>query len=203
MLVANPHRINHRELQILAQRAKGSIKHIYLHWTAGRYGQVFDDYHLNIDEHGEIYQTCTSLDELKAHTWKRNTHSVGITLCCAYGAILSSRWQPIYNGYEPTELQISQMAAVVAILCHELELEISFSTVKTHAEVAFLDGYGPGQDDPDIRWDLLAVSGLPVTKNLRPGGYLLREKALEYSKLFEHNKVLNMPQQQELELLAA
>ena len=95
------------------------------------------------------------------------------------------------------------MAAVVAILCRELELEISFSTVKTHAEVAFLDGYGPGQDDPDLRWDLLALSGLPVTKNLRPGGYLLREKALEYSKLFEHSKVLELPQPQELELLAA
>ena len=95
------------------------------------------------------------------------------------------------------------MAAVVAILCHELELEISFSTVKTHAEVAFLDGYGPGQDDPDLRWDLLALSGLPVTKNLRPGGYLLREKALEYSKLFEHSKVLEeMTQMQELNLLA-
>ena len=54
-----------------------------------------------------------------------------------------------------------------------------------------------------LRWDLLALSGLPVTKNLRPGGYLLREKALEYSKLFEHSKVLELPQPQELELLAA
>ena len=167
MLVSNPRRIYHKELQILARKAKGSIKHIYLHWTAGRYGQAFDDYHLNIDERGEIYQTCNSLTDLKAHTWKRNTAAVGITLCCAYGAVLNSRWQPVYNGYEPTELQIAQMAAVVAILCRELELEISFSTVKTHAEVAFLDGYGPGQDDPDLRWDLLALSGLPVTKNLR------------------------------------
>ena len=54
-----------------------------------------------------------------------------------------------------------------------------------------------------LRWDLLALSGLPVTKNLRPGGYLLREKALEYSKLFEHSKVLEeMTQMQELNLLA-
>ena len=203
MLITNPRRIYHRELQILARKAKGSIKQIYLHWTAGRYGQAFDDYHLNIDERGEIYQTCGSLTDLKAHTWKRNTAAVGITLCYAYGAMLNSRWQPVYNGYEPTELQIAQMAAVVAILCRELELEISFSTIKTHAEVAFLDGYGPGQDDPDLRWDLLALSGLPVTKNLRPGGYLLREKALEYSKLFEHSKVLEeMPQIQELNLLA-
>ena len=203
MLVPNPKRIKHKEVRALAKNAKGRIKHIYLHWTAGRYGQAFDEYHLNIDERGEIYQTCNSLTDLKAHTWKRNTAAVGITLCCAYGAMLNSRWQPVYNGYEPTELQIAQMAAVVAILCRELELEISFSTVKTHAEVAFLDGYGPGQDDPDLRWDLLALSGLPETKNLRPGGYLLREKALEYSKLFEHSKVLEeMQQMQELNLLA-
>ena len=63
MLITNPRRIYHRELQILARKAKGSIKHIYLHWTAGRYGQAFDDYHLNIDERGEIYQTCNSLTE--------------------------------------------------------------------------------------------------------------------------------------------
>ena len=203
MLVANPHRINHHELQILAQRAKGSIEHIYLHWTAGRYGQAFDDYHLNIDEHGEIYQTCRTLNDIKMHTWKRNTRSIGIALCCAYGAILNCKWNPLYNGYAPTQLQVSQMAAVIAILCHELELEISFATVKTHAEVAFLDGYGPGQDDPDMRWDLLSLSGLPETKNLLPGGHMLREKALEYSKLFEHNKVLEVPKPQELELLAA
>ena len=203
MLVTNPKRITHNELQILARRAKGSIEHIYLHWTAGRYGQVFDDYHLNIDEHGEIYQTCRELTDIKAHTWKRNTRSIGITLCCAYGALLNCRWNPVYNGYPPTELQVAQMAAVVAILAHELELEIDFSTVKTHAEVALIDGYGPGQDDPDMRWDLLALIGLPETKSLRPGGCLLRAKALEYSKLFERSKVLEMPQPEEIALLAA
>ena len=104
MLVPNPKRIKHKEVRALAKNAKGRIKHIYLHWTAGRYGQAFDDYHLNIDERGEIYQTCNSLTDLKAHTWKRNTAAVGITLCCAYGAVLNSRWQPVYNGYEPTEL---------------------------------------------------------------------------------------------------
>lgn len=25
------------------------ISQIYLHWTAGRYGQLYDDYHFNID----------------------------------------------------------------------------------------------------------------------------------------------------------
>ena len=37
MLVDNPQPITHKELLTLAQFAKGSIKHIYLHWTAGHY----------------------------------------------------------------------------------------------------------------------------------------------------------------------
>ena len=200
MLVTNPRRINHRELRILAQQAKGSIKHLYLHWTAGRYGQCFDDYHLNIDSGGEIYQTCNSLTDFKAHTWRRNTGAVAITLCCAYGAILSSREMPIYDGFPPTELQINQMAAVVAILCNELELEISFDTIKTHAEAAKLDGYGVGQGDPNLRWDLWMLPGLPQTKNLRFGGYVLREKAMEFSKYFEYSKIVPVPPPAELPL---
>ena len=96
------------------------------------------------------------------------------------------------------------MAIVVAILCRELELEISFSTVKTHAEAALLDGYGPGQNDPDMRWDLLRLSGLPETRALRPGGELLRKKALAYSEkmliaqLLKHSEEVEQP-----ELLAA
>ena len=182
MLVSNPRRINHEQLHILAKSAKGGIDKLYLHWTAGTYGQVFDDYHINIDEHGEIYLTCNTLRDLKSHTWNRNSRSVGITLCCAKGAVLNYRWKPVFAGYPPTEEQVEQMAIVIAILCRELELEISFTTVKTHAEVALLDGYGPGQDDPDLRWDLFTLSGLPETKALRPGGELLRKKAIAYSK---------------------
>ena len=68
MLVSNPPKITHQELLALALDAKGSIKHIYLHWTAGRYGQFFDDYHLNVDADGQVYRTCGSLAERKAHT---------------------------------------------------------------------------------------------------------------------------------------
>ena len=57
MLVTNPRRINHEQLRILARNAKGGITHIYLHWTAGTYEQVFDDYHINIGEQGELYLT--------------------------------------------------------------------------------------------------------------------------------------------------
>lgn len=60
------------------------ISQIYLHWTAGRYGQLYDDYHFNIDADGSsVYQTCTQLTELKSHTWHRNTGAIGIALSAA------------------------------------------------------------------------------------------------------------------------
>ena len=55
MLVENPVVITEKELMKLARQARGRITTIYLHWTAGRYGQVYDDYHLNIDQDGTVY----------------------------------------------------------------------------------------------------------------------------------------------------
>lgn len=86
MLVTNPRRINHEQLRILAKNAKGGINHIYLHWTAGTYDQVFDDYHINIGEHGELFLTCNMLREYKEHTWHLNSKAIAITLCCAKDA---------------------------------------------------------------------------------------------------------------------
>ena len=203
MLVSNPRRINHEQLHILAKKAKGGIDKLYLHWTAGTYGQVFDDYHINIDEHGEIYLTCNTLRDLKSHTWNRNSRSVGITLCCAKGAVLNYRWKPVFAGYPPTEEQVEQMAIVIAILCRELELEISFDTVRTHAEVADQDDYGPAKHPEDMRWDLYRLTDLPDCQNLCPGGVVLRKKARAYSKAMLAAQLLQLPEDPMLTHLAA
>ena len=102
-------------------------------------------------------------------------------------------------------LQVEQMAMVVAILCHELELEINNDTVLTHAEAASRDQYGPGQGDPDMRWDLYMLKGMPETRAMRPGGVLLRKKALAYLHSMLRDKLLQ-PHEAEVEqpeLLAA
>ena len=71
------------DVRRLAHNARGMIDHVYLHWTAGWYGQCYDDYHICIDQHGEIYIMCdNSLTEVKAHTLGRNTGAVGVSLCC-------------------------------------------------------------------------------------------------------------------------
>ena len=180
MLAANPKEISLRELEALARRARGGIDHLYLHWTAGRYGQCFDDYHLNVGAAGEIYLTCAELTERKTHTWRRNGGAVGIALCCAFGACLGADGEPVYpQGFAPTQAQIAGLAQAVAVLCRGLGLPADARHVATHCEVATLDGYGPGSGDPDLRWDL---ARLPDAQGAsRPGGELLRQMARELS----------------------
>lgn len=74
-----------QNLNDYCSRAVGSINKIYLHWSAGRYNQQFDDYHINIDGDGRIY-IDGELTDHKNHTYMRNTGAVGIALDCAYGA---------------------------------------------------------------------------------------------------------------------
>lgn len=185
MLIVEPPIINHRELFLLGEKAQGSVKSIYLHWTAGHYHQTYDDYHLNIDGDGRLLQTCTQLTDLKAHTYGRNRQSVGITLCCGFNAACLTGGRIDFGAEPPTPVQIDKIAMTVAVLCSALDLEICFANVKTHAEAAFMDGYGPGSNDPETRWDLWMLPDLPLTDRLRPGGEIIRKKALWYRKLFE------------------
>ena len=103
----------------------------------------------------------------------------------------------------PTALQIEQMAIVIAILCRELELEISYDTVRTHAEVADQDDYGPAKHPSDMRWDLYRLTDLPDTQNLCPGGVVLRKKAKAYSKMMLAAQLLHLPEDPMLTHLAA
>ena len=180
------------DLLPLARRAKGRISKIYLHWTAGRYNQVFDEYHLCIGRDGEIYLTCEELYELKAHTWHRNTGSVGLTICCAYQATCRLNGKAIpfidFGPYAPTQAQIEMLAKVIAVITQELDLDINEDTVMTHQEAASLDGYGPGDGDPDLRWDLWYLPNRPITERLVQGGRVLRGKAIWYRFHFEQQQ---------------
>ena len=185
MQVSNPPLISLRELVDLARSAKGEIHHIYLHWTAGRYEQFFDDYHLNIDSKGGLRQTCSQLTELKAHTYKRNSGAIGIALCCALDASWTGE-RPDFGSVPPTFEQLETLCRVVALLCMVLGLPIDDSTVLSHAEAATLDGYGPGSGDADTRWDLAYVPHLrfKVMGSYR-GGPFVRYYAQNYRRLVE------------------
>ena len=183
----------------LARNAKGQISCIFLHWSAGYYGQSFKDYHLCIDGDGKVYSMCFNLTDKKAHTWHRNTGSVGIAMNCCWGAsirrksdeekdaerlsqISDNRYQGPGNdyvadwgNYPPTPQQIMSMAYAVACICFHADLPINASTVMTHAEIAKVDNYGIESDDPEKKWDLLVLPGYQES-----GGEVIRKFAKVY-----------------------
>ena len=61
MLAEQSQIISLTQLAAVAGCSRDHITQLYLHWTAGRYGQVYDDYHLNIEADGTVYRTCSSL----------------------------------------------------------------------------------------------------------------------------------------------
>lgn len=167
-------------------RCLGRDVKLYLHWTAGHYGQFFDSYHINIDADGSIYLSTDNLAELKSHTYRRNSGAIGIALACAYQAT------PVGLGPEPpTHAQIEAVAQVVAVLASALDLTIDLQRVMTHAEAADnKDGLNPsyeanghpdGKHGPEHsceRWDLWFLPGMARGS----GGEVLRGKANWYQQ---------------------
>lgn len=175
-----------------------SIIGVVFHWSAGRYDQVFNDYHYNITynpktKQAKIIKTCESDDELKAHTWHKNTGRIGIALACCYNATSEN-----IGSYPPTEAQIEMACALAGRLIKEHG--IKEDEVKSHAEWATIDGYGPGSGDPETRWDLW----IPNWKNGKNLSVVMRDKALWYAEHGEdeeledkkYNKLVNKYSQQ-------
>lgn len=159
---------------------------IYLHWSAGRYGQFWDGYHVQIDSDGDMY-LYDDLDAVLSHTWKRNTGAVGISLACAYG--MDTRGN--LGEYPPTEKQIERMAEAVASISEGLGIPIDKEHVMTHGEAADNeDGICPheeyGPRTTCERWDLEYL-GNDESPSFNPwatdgsrGGDVLRGKANFY-----------------------
>lgn len=161
---------------------------IYLHWSAGHYGQFFEDYHINIDSDGSIYASTDDLSERLAHTYHRNTGAVGVSMACCAGATSND-----LGDESPTTAQIDAMAKVVMVLCDEFGMEINKDNVMTHGEAADnIDGiyasepYGPQADCE--RWDLqfLGTKESPAYTtdydDPSTGGNVIRGKAIWWSQ---------------------
>lgn len=168
-------------------RSLGREPKIYLHWTAGRYAQDYDDYHVCIQGDGTIVATTADFSDVLAHTWHRNTGSVGITLDCAYGSTSND-----LGPYPPTAKQIEAMAQCITVVADALDLTIDRYRVMTHAEAADnIDGLLPRGDEYGPlngceRWDLQYL-GTPESPSWttdyddpHTGGNVLRGKANWY-----------------------
>ena len=190
MLLTNPqpYLIDYRTLAQAAQEARGGIDSCILHWTAGRYNQVFDDYHLSLDKTGNLYAPTPDFTEVLEHTWHRNRGTLGIALCCALGARPNNGYDTDFGSQPPSTTQIETLSCVVNILSQNLELPITSETFMTHCEAALQDGYGPFSGDPQTRWDLWYLPDWPARQGaLFPGGEVIRAKALWYQAHSSNN----------------
>lgn len=88
---------------------------IVLHWTAGSYSNTYDNYHFCITWDGEKAHAIQtrSLRERGAHTWKRNTGRIGISIC---GGI---------KEYPIRVAQVEVMAKLIAELCILFDLDLN------------------------------------------------------------------------------
>ena len=183
----------------LTQKAINAQKpvQVVLHWTAGRYSQFFDDYHINIDYDGSYYLSTTDFSEIKYHNYMKNSGSIGICLCCAYGADTYS-----LGDYAPTDEQIEACAKLMAVLSEALGTELDVEHFCTHGESSDNEDfdffypdytgypnntYGPKSDCE--RWDLEYLD-TPDSPSFNPhdeahrGGTVLRNKAKKYRMSF-------------------
>lgn len=187
------------ELWSVARRNGRDVK-LYLHWTAGRYDQYWDDYHIQIDHDGSLWMPRgVTLNSLLAGTYKRNTGSVAIALLGCFDATTNAG----LGSNPPTTKQIEAMARVIAVLADALDLTIDLWRVMTHGEAADNeDGLDPGYEANGYengmygpkhsveRWDLEYL-GTPESPYYNPwatdgsrGGDVLRGKAKWYNQQY-------------------
>ena len=179
-------------------KAYGRDVKIYLHWTAGYYDQFFYnpktgkmDYHIAIDGEGNIFTDCDDFSEVRSHTWRRNSGSIGITLNAAVGA--SPNPAIGLGKCAPTAAQIESMSQVITVLANALDLTIDQQRVMTHGEAAdnkdgYYGAYGPseqyGPETTCERWDIYLWHD---DGTLRDGGDIFRGKANFYRSQWKEN----------------
>jgi len=143
-------------------------KIVTLHWSAGNYTYCSPDYHYSITfdkklGKAKVVQMCDSDDDILAHTWRRNTDNIGVTICSGLNMTEKT------DGDCPPRLeQIELAATLVANLMSKHDIPIE--DVYDHAHFAQLDGY------PSERWDCRKY-----LKGQEKNVYeLIRDKALWY-----------------------
>ena len=187
----------YREALAAAAAEYGRETKVYLHWSAGHYGQFWSDYHVQIDRDGEIYVIADgALDDVLAATWRRNSGSVSVCILGCLDADTNS-----LGAEPPTDAQIESMAKAIAALCNGLWLTIDKQRVLTHGEAAANeDGIRPHLayalwhdeiHDGDTRWDLEYLGTMespkyyPTATDGMRGGDVLRGKANWYRKAWK------------------
>lgn len=179
-------------------KSLGREPKVYLHWSAGGYQSIDDDYSICITYDPRsgtaklVDMTDGDLVTARAHTYHRNSASVGISICSAAGATTNN-----LGGCPPTPAQIELMAQAIEAICDGWWLTINSTYVMTHGEAANNDdGWNthepyavwsiPQPDDGNTRWDLEWINYAenseynPEATDGSRGGDVIRGKANYY-----------------------
>ena len=132
-----------------------------------------------------MYLTTEDFTDILAHTWHRNTGAIGITLMCAFHAEARNGENAWLGPEPPTDIQITALAQVTAVLSDELGLPINDESYMTHAEAADIDDYGPSSTCE--RWDLWYLPDPNNGGQLVDGGQLWRGMAIWYQNYWREH----------------
>jgi len=151
--------------------------HLYLHWSVEQFGCLDGAYNAEVDLEADQWVIKITHDPLDnavsitngpyaAHTYHRNSHGFGLAVTGMVGATTDN-----FGAEGVQNHQLEVLFAAAGAVCEKYKIDAVGKTkgeynVMTHAEAAILDGYFPGDGDPDSRWDLarLAASDAPLTK---------------------------------------
>jgi predicted chitinase len=144
-----------------SQMPDASPRRIICHWTAGGYKASATDrkhYHFLVENDGNIVAGIRSIKDndstgdgkYAAHTFRSNTKSIGLSVCCMAGATKTNPGR-----FPMTELQWRRMAEVAAELCKRYQIPVTPKTVLGHFEVERILGIRQrGKWDPGfLPWD--------------------------------------------------
>lgn len=169
------------------------MKRIICHWTAGRYTAGAVDkkhYHKLFEFDGKmvtgnhpIAANSSARGKLTAgtyaaHTRGCNTDSIGLSLCCMYGAT-----EKAYGKFPMTEKQFTAMVKEAANLCIQYKIKLSPTTVLWHAEVQ--SNLGIKQNG---KWDATVLPFKPGIKGAKACGIYLRSCVMDEIQRLENQR---------------
>jgi len=161
------------------------MKRIIVHWTAGTHQASEHDrerYHYLIEGDGHVVSgkwpvsanEVPKVGRYAAHTLNCNTGSIGVSLCCMFGAVEA----PFNSGkYPMTREQWDAMIILVAGLCASHKIAVTPQTVLSHAEVQ--KNLGIAQKG---KWDIARLSFDLTTVGATACGDRLRREVIARMK---------------------
>lgn len=160
------------------------MERIIVHWTAGSYKASSLDrrhYHFLFEGDGTVVKghylirdnqyPINTKKGYAAHTWKMNTNSIGLSMCC----MADAKWPDYAGTYPMTRMQFEAMAKFTAMLCKKYEIPVTPKTVLSHAEVQ--PNLGKRQKG---KWDFTIIPFKPELKGYKACGDYFRERVVYY-----------------------